>query len=55
MAGDDIKLPLFQGNVTKDPEQYWFFSEAVWTLKQVQDDDIKKGQLEMAFWGQEFN
>ena len=43
MAGDDIKLPLFQGNGVEDPEQYWLLREAVWTLKKVQDDDIKKG------------
>ena len=55
MAGDDIKLPLFQGNATEDPQQYWFFSEVVWTLKQVQYDDIKKGQLDMTFRGQEFD
>ena len=55
MASDNIKLPLFQGNVTEDLEKYQFLSEVVWTLKQVQDDDIKKGQLEMAFWGHEFD
>ena len=51
MVGDDVKIPLFQGNGTKDPEQYWFLCEAIWIVKQVQDDDIKKGQLAMTFRG----
>ena len=49
MVGGDVKLPLYQGNGTKDPEQYLFLCKEVWTLKQVQDDDIKKGQLVMTF------
>ena len=49
MAGDDMKLPLLQGNGTEDLEQYWFLSVAVWAVKQVQDKDIKKGQLETTF------
>ena len=42
MEGDDVKLPLFKGNVTKDPKQYWILSKVVQMVKQVQDDDIKK-------------
>ena len=49
MLGDDLKLPLFQGNGTEDLEQYWFLYEAIWTIKQVQDEDIKKGQVETKF------
>ena len=49
MKGDDVKLPLFHGNETKDPKQYQFLCEAVWTVKQAQDDDVKKGQLETTF------
>ena len=45
MAGDDTKLPLFHGNGTDDPKQYWFLCEVVWTVRQVMDDDVKKGQL----------
>ena len=37
MEGDDAKLPLFHGNATEDPQQYWFLCEAVWTIKQAQD------------------
>ena len=51
MVGDDVKKPLFQGNMTKDLEQYQFLCEEVWIVKQVQDDDITKGQLAMKFRG----
>ena len=49
MVGDDVKLPLFHGNETKDLKKYWFLYEAVWTVKKVQDEDIKKGQLATNF------
>ena len=45
MEGGDTKLPLFHGNGTDDPEQYQFLCEAVWTIIQTTDDDVKKGQL----------
>ena len=45
MAGYNMKLPLFHGNETNDPEQYWFLCEAVWTVRQTIDDDVKKGML----------
>ena len=51
MVEDDVKLPLFHGNGIEDPEQYWFLYEAVWTVKQVQEEDIKKGQLGTTFRG----
>ena len=49
MVGDDVKLPLFHGNMIEYPEQYWFLCQAVWTVKQVQDEDIEKGQLVTTF------
>ena len=45
MEGDDAKLPLFHGNGTEDTKQYQFLCEAVWTVKQVQDDDVKKRSI----------
>ena len=45
MVGDDTRLPLFHGNVTEDPEQYRFLCEAIWTVRQTMDDDVKKGQF----------
>ena len=51
MVGDNVNIPLFQGNGPEHPRQYWFLCEALWKMKQVQYEDIKKGQLTMTFWG----
>ena len=51
MVGDDAKLPLFHGNETEGPEQYWFLCEAVWTVKQTTNDDFKRGLLAMNLRG----
>ena len=40
--GDDIKLPIFRGTGTEDPDQHFFLCEAIWNIKQVQSDDIKR-------------
>ena len=47
--GDDIKLPIFWGTGAEDPEQHFFICEAVWNIKQVQNDDIKRTQLTKTF------
>ena len=36
-----MKLPTFKGTGAEDPEQHWFLCEAVWTIKQIQDDNNK--------------
>ena len=51
MVGDDTKLPLFHGNGTDDPEHYWILCEAVWTVRKITDDNVKKGQLVTTLWG----
>src|SRR5882762_7404983 len=43
--GDDMKLPTFKGTGVEDPEKHWFLCEAVWTIKGIQDDNIKLVQL----------
>ena len=45
MDGIDIKLPIFNGNGLEDPEQHLFLCEAVWTVRQIQDENIKKAQM----------
>ena len=40
-----MKLLIFNGNGTDDPEQYWFLCEVIWTAQQTIDDDVKKRQL----------
>ena len=51
MVGEEMKLPIFHGNGTDDPEQYRFLCEAIWTAQQTVDDDIKKSQLETTLRG----
>ena len=49
MIGDDIKLPIFRGIGAEDSDQHFFRCEAIWNIKQVQNDDIKKVQLLTTF------
>ena len=46
-----MKLPMFHGNGTDAPEQYWFLCEVVWNSRQTTDEDVKKGQLATTLWG----
>lgn len=46
---DDIKLPVFIGTGLEDLDQHWFLCEAVWSVKQVTDNDIKMAQLMTTF------
>ena len=45
MAGADIRLPTFNGNESKDPEQHWFLCEVFWMVRQVYNADIKKAHM----------
>ena len=47
--GDDMKLPIFKGTGSEDPEQHWFLCEAIRTIKQIQDDNVKLVQLATTF------
>ena len=38
---DDIKLPIFKGTGSEDPEQFWFLCEAVWNAKKITDPDVR--------------
>ena len=46
---DDIKLPVFKGTGSEDPEQFWFLCEAMWTTKSITDQDTKREQLVTSF------
>ena len=46
---EDIKLPIFRGTGTEDLDQHFFLCEAVWNIKQVQNDDTKKAQSATTF------
>ena len=45
MDGNDIKLPIFNGNGLEDPSHHWFLCEFVWTVRQVQDEAINKSHM----------
>ena len=40
-----MKLPIFNGNGTDHPDQYWFLCEVICTARQTVDYDVKKSQL----------
>ena len=42
---DDMKLPTFKGTGEEDLEYHWFLCEVVWTIKGINDDNIKLVQL----------
>ena len=48
-VNDDIKLPVFKGTRSKDPEQFWFLCEAVWTAKNIMDQNTRIAQLVTSF------
>lgn len=33
----DLRMPLFNGNGSQDPEQHIFVCESIWTVKQLHD------------------
>jgi hypothetical protein len=39
---DEIRLPIFRGDGSEDPDQHWFLCEAIWSIKQVIDKAIKR-------------
>ena len=38
---DDIKLPIFKGTGSEDPEQFWFLCEVVWNAKKIIDPNVR--------------
>ena len=55
MVGNDIKLSIFNRNGLEDPEKHWFLCEVVWTMRQVQDEDMKKAQMITTLRGHALN
>ena len=44
-----MKLLVFRGSRLEDPEKHWFLCEAMWSVKQVIDDDIRMAKLTTTF------
>jgi len=40
-----IKLPMFKGVGSEDPEQFWSIVSVVWEAHEVTDNNIKKATL----------
>jgi len=49
MVGGEMRLPLFHGNGSEDPQQHWLLCETVWRVKQVTDSDMKANQMVTTF------
>jgi hypothetical protein len=42
---DEMRLPIFRGDGSEDPDQHWFLCEAVWSIKQANDEVVKRDQF----------
>jgi hypothetical protein len=42
---DDMRLPIFRGDGSEDPDHNWFLCEAVWNIKNVTDEAVKRDQF----------
>jgi hypothetical protein len=42
---DEMRLPVFRGDGSEDPDQHWFLCEVVWKIKQVTDEVVKRDQF----------
>jgi hypothetical protein len=42
---DEMRLPTFRGDGSKDPDQHCFLCEAIWSIKNVTDEVVKRAQF----------
>jgi hypothetical protein len=42
---DEMMIPIFRGDGLEDPDQHWFLCKAVWSIKQVNDKEVKRDQF----------
>jgi hypothetical protein len=42
---DDMRLPIFKGYGSEDPDQNDFLFEVVWSIKNVPDEAVKRAQF----------
>jgi hypothetical protein len=42
---DEMRLPIFIGDGSEDPDQHWFLCEAVWSIKKVTHEVVKRSQF----------
>ena len=41
----EMRLPTFRGDGSEDPYQHWSLCEAVWSIKNVTDEAVKRAQF----------
>jgi hypothetical protein len=42
---DKMRLPIFRGDGSEDLDQHWFLCEAVWSIKNITDEAVKRNQF----------
>jgi hypothetical protein len=42
---DEMRLPTFRGDGSEDTDQHWFLCEAVWSIKNITDEDVIRAQF----------
>jgi hypothetical protein len=42
---DEMRLPIFKGDGSEDPDQHWFLCEVVWSIKNATDEAVKRAQF----------
>jgi hypothetical protein len=42
---DEMRLPIFRGDGSEDPDQHWFFYKVVWSIKKVTDEAFRRAQF----------
>jgi hypothetical protein len=42
---DEMRLLIFKGDGYEDPDQYWFLCKAVWNIKNITDEVVKRNQF----------
>jgi hypothetical protein len=42
---NEMRLPIFKGDGCEDPDQHWFLCEAVWRIKQVTNEYVKRDRF----------
>jgi hypothetical protein len=42
---NEMRLPIFGGDGSEDSDQHWFLCEAIWNIKNVTDEAVKRTQF----------
>jgi hypothetical protein len=42
---DEMRLPMFKGDGSKDLDKYWFLCEVIWNIKNITNEAVKRNQF----------